>query len=219
MKSILLIFLSASLCAAQSNAVNGKGGGVTDAAAFRTALNLAAATGIHSTNGPMLAVNSGASTLSWAGVMAQMSVEASSARHALLARSPAGAANGIAVVGWSSSGVAAAKFYQDTNYTSAALYVIRQASSNLTPVVVISATSGTGSHPAIQVWSPGSSTPAFTVRHDGAVSSLYQRFGTGTPEGFVTAPVGATYHRTDGGAGTSFYVKQSGTGSNGWVAK
>ena len=219
MKPVLLIFLSASMCAAQSNAVNGKGGGVTDAAAFRTALNLAAATGIHTTNGPMLAVNSGASTLSWAGVMAQMSVEASSARHALLARSPAGAANGIAVVGWSSSGAAAAKFYQDTDYTSATLYAIRAATSSLTPVVVISATWGTGSHPAIQVWAPGSSTPVFTVRHDGAVSSLYQRFGTGTPEGFVTAPVGAIYHRTDGGAGTSFYVKQSGTGTTGWVAK
>jgi hypothetical protein len=30
--------------------------------------------------------------------------------------------------------------------------------------------------------------------------------GAGTPEGNVTAPVGSTYHRTDGGAGTSFYV-------------
>lgn len=44
-------------------------------------------------------------------------------------------------------------------------------------------------------------------------------FGAGTPEGVVTAPVGSTYQRTDGGAGTSFYVKESGTGNNGWVAK
>ena len=43
--------------------------------------------------------------------------------------------------------------------------------------------------------------------------------GTGTPEGSVTAPVGSFYSRTDGGAGTSFYVKESGTGNTGWVAK
>lgn len=52
-----------------------------------------------------------------------------------------------------------------------------------------------------------------------AVQSLYQRFGSGTPEAAVTAPIGAIYHRTDGGAGTSFYVKESGTGNTGWVAK
>jgi hypothetical protein len=49
--------------------------------------------------------------------------------------------------------------------------------------------------------------------------SLYDRFGAGSPEGGVTAPVGAVYHRTDGGAGTSFYVKESGTGNTGWIAK
>jgi hypothetical protein len=43
--------------------------------------------------------------------------------------------------------------------------------------------------------------------------------GTGTPEGAVTAPVGSTYHRSDGGAGTSFYVKESGSSNTGWVAK
>jgi hypothetical protein len=43
--------------------------------------------------------------------------------------------------------------------------------------------------------------------------------GSGTPEGVITAPIGSTYHRTDGGAGTSFYVKESGAGNTGWVAK
>jgi hypothetical protein len=43
--------------------------------------------------------------------------------------------------------------------------------------------------------------------------------GTGTPEGAVAAAIGSTYHRTDGGAGTSFYVKQSGAGNTGWVGK
>lgn len=43
--------------------------------------------------------------------------------------------------------------------------------------------------------------------------------GSGTPEGSVTAPVGSLYSRTDGGTGTSLYVKESGTGNTGWAAK
>lgn len=43
--------------------------------------------------------------------------------------------------------------------------------------------------------------------------------GAGTPEGVVVAPVGSFYSRTDGGAGTTFYVKESGTGNTGWVGK
>lgn len=43
--------------------------------------------------------------------------------------------------------------------------------------------------------------------------------GKGSPEGVVTATVGTLYTRTDGGAGTTLYVKESGTGNTGWVAK
>lgn len=43
--------------------------------------------------------------------------------------------------------------------------------------------------------------------------------GTGSPEGSVTATVGSIYTRTDGGAGTTMYVKESGAGNTGWVAK
>jgi hypothetical protein len=44
--------------------------------------------------------------------------------------------------------------------------------------------------------------------------------GTGSPEGVVAAPVSSHYHRTDGGTGTSFYVKETGAAtSTGWVAK
>ena len=48
---------------------------------------------------------------------------------------------------------------------------------------------------------------------------LIWRTGTGTPEGVVTAPVGSLFTRTDGGAGTTLYVKQTGTGNTGWAAK
>ena len=43
--------------------------------------------------------------------------------------------------------------------------------------------------------------------------------GVGSPEGVVTAPVGTLYTRSDGGTGTTLYVKESGTGNTGWVAK
>ena len=43
--------------------------------------------------------------------------------------------------------------------------------------------------------------------------------GTGSPEGVVTASVGSLYSRTDGGADTTLYVKESGTGNTGWAAK
>jgi hypothetical protein len=43
--------------------------------------------------------------------------------------------------------------------------------------------------------------------------------GSGSPESVVTAPIGSLYSRTDGGVGTSLYVKQSGTGNTGWVGK
>lgn len=45
------------------------------------------------------------------------------------------------------------------------------------------------------------------------------RTGSGTPEAAVTAPVGTIYLRTDGGAGTTMYVKESGSGNTGWSAK
>lgn len=43
--------------------------------------------------------------------------------------------------------------------------------------------------------------------------------GTGSPESVVTAPKGSLFLRTDGGDTTTFYVKTSGTGNTGWLAK
>lgn len=43
--------------------------------------------------------------------------------------------------------------------------------------------------------------------------------GVGSPQNVVTAPPGSLYTNTSGGAGTTLYVKESGTGNTGWVAK
>ena len=43
--------------------------------------------------------------------------------------------------------------------------------------------------------------------------------GAGSPESIVTAPPGSMYLNRSGGAGTTLYIKESGTGNTGWIAK
>lgn len=43
--------------------------------------------------------------------------------------------------------------------------------------------------------------------------------GEGSPEGVLSAVRGSLYTRTDGGAGTTLYVKETGSGNTGWTAK
>lgn len=59
----------------------------------------------------------------------------------------------------------------------------------------------------------------YSNRYFIGTGTIQQISGSGSPEGVVTAPVGSTFQRSDGGALTSFYVKESGTGNTGWVAK
>lgn len=64
---------------------------------------------------------------------------------------------------------------------------------------------------------------ATTILFRNAVSNVVQApvalTGAGTPEAAVTAAVGTLYLRTDGGASTTLYVKETGAGNTGWVAK
>lgn len=89
------------------------------------------------------------------------------------------------------------------------------------------------------MWTPASNTwgGTTTINHPSAAASPYiyrlvleqinwrtaladtrTIVGTGTPESAVSAPVGTMFLRTDGGAGTTLYVKESGTGNTGWAA-
>jgi len=43
--------------------------------------------------------------------------------------------------------------------------------------------------------------------------------GYGSPENVVSADIGSTYRRLDGGATTTLYVKTSGSSATGWTAK
>jgi hypothetical protein len=46
----------------------------------------------------------------------------------------------------------------------------------------------------------------------------YIKRGTGSPEGVETADIGSIFIRSNGGASSVLYVKESGTGNTGWVA-
>lgn len=50
-------------------------------------------------------------------------------------------------------------------------------------------------------------------------SNVIRASGAGSPEGSQTAGVGSIWVRTDGGASSTLYVKETGTGNTGWVAK
>ena len=64
-----------------------------------------------------------------------------------------------------------------------------------------------------------STTAGSATNFDQDLSGAKVFSGTGTPEGNVEASVGSIFRRTDGGAATSLYVKESGTGKTGWAAK
>jgi hypothetical protein len=59
---------------------------------------------------------------------------------------------------------------------------------------------------------------SFIRSYFGPSASLWTS-GSGSPEGVISAPVGSLFTRTDGGAGTTLYVKESGSGNTGWNAK
>ena len=65
--------------------------------------------------------------------------------------------------------------------------------------------------------------PVLNVQHLNELHDALEekiKFGEGSPEGVVTANRGCLYLRTDGGAGTTFYAKETGDGTNtGWAAK
>lgn len=55
------------------------------------------------------------------------------------------------------------------------------------------------------------------VMYLNAAQTVFIARGTGSPEGVLTGSPGAVFIRTDGGASTSLYVKESGSGNTGWV--
>lgn len=54
------------------------------------------------------------------------------------------------------------------------------------------------------------------IAGDGTTRKIYSGFGT--PESVISADIGSLYMRFNGGAGTTLYIKESGTSNTGWRA-
>jgi hypothetical protein len=87
------------------------------------------------------------------------------------------------------------------------------AAGSLRPAANLGSEFGASTRRVVQMW--GYQINLGTTASDGVIILS----GAGTPEGAVTANVGSLFLRNDGGAGTTFYVKESGTGNTGWAAK
>lgn len=80
-----------------------------------------------------------------------------------------------------------------------------------------------GSRLTFEITPNGSTTRtiAWSIDQDGAFvhesSGRKLIVGDGSPEGVVTAPNGSQYWRLNGGAGTTLYMKETGTNATGWV--
>jgi hypothetical protein len=70
----------------------------------------------------------------------------------------------------------------------------------------------------------GSGTSLVAKYEDGTTTTVARKgmnilSGTGSPENVYSAAVGSLFLRTDGSGSTTLYVKESGSGNTGWVAK
>lgn len=72
---------------------------------------------------------------------------------------------------------------------------------------------------AMKIGKNSTTNRSIVASGDIAINNSVWSSGAGSPEGVVQASVGSLYTRTDGGASTTLYIKESGTGNTGWVAK
>lgn len=62
-------------------------------------------------------------------------------------------------------------------------------------------------------------TANLTVTNVATIGAAQILSGTGSPQSAISAPQGSLFLRTDGGSGTTLYVKESGSGNTGWTGK
>ncbi len=132
-------------------------------------------------------------------------------------------------IGWSGNGATgslttaadtgwyrdAANIIAQRNATSAQTYRLYETDSGANDEYLeLSAASGTNSIKPVATGTGVASKVDYYV-----TTTVFITSGTGSPEGAVTAPVGSLYLRTDGGSSTTLYIKESGTGNTGWMAK
>lgn len=89
----------------------------------------------------------------------------------------------------------------------------------MTTVRVSGAVSGSVTNGAL-LWNGADWVNTLIAAANIASGSALALTGTGSPQGSVTASPGAFYLNVSGGAGSTLWVKETGTNTNtGWVAK
>ena len=85
---------------------------------------------------------------------------------------------------------------------------------------------GHAANPKVQKWIMRGNAPAIHTDLRGAVGTgvvdpqrrrTHRWAGFGSPDGLIASDVGSTYLRLDCGAGSTLYVKESGSGSTSWT--
>lgn len=156
-----------------------------------------------------LKINTSGSSIVFSSVDAMLSVQAAG-NHALVARTP-NSTDGIAIVGWSSSGAAAVKAKQDTFFTSPTVTVWRDLSSGgsaqltTSPGLMLAVNGGSAAtESAAEVSNNGVIT--FKIQWDGYVTSrdkpVMRFLGR-----FASAPTGT--YGVDFSAGDVYYNTSS----------
>lgn len=111
--------------------------------------------------------------------------------------------------------------------TAAAALTAHEAAANPHPTYTTDAEAGVIAAAAVTAHEGASNPhPTYLTQTEGdglyqpvaaALSRIYT--GNGSPETVVTAGVGSLFLRQDGGANTTLYIKESGAGNTGWIAK
>jgi len=93
------------------------------------------------------------------------------------------------------------------------------------PAVTISCVNLAEHDTRVSIVSAGDNHPPTTfsvneggVSYNGKYYTGCTTYGTGTPEGAISAGIGSMFLRSNGSANTTLYVKESGTGNTGWRA-
>ena len=68
------------------------------------------------------------------------------------------------------------------------------------------------------IWVRPGGTGKFRLTSEAEPSGVTSSIGRGSPAGVVSALPGSDYRNLNGGAGSTFWIKHSGSDSNGWVA-
>lgn len=68
------------------------------------------------------------------------------------------------------------------------------------------------------IWVRPNGTGAFRLTSDSEPTGITSSIGRGSPAGVVSAPPGSDYRNLNGGAGSTFWIKQNGNDASGWIA-